>query len=36
LWQLPQRGIPEAAAGTRFLRPQCGHRTISSDMRTPA
>src|SRR5580700_6138852 len=26
LWQLPQRGTPEAAAGTRFLRPQFGHR----------
>jgi len=36
LWQLPQLGIPEAAAGTRFLRPQFGHRTISSDIRSPA
>ncbi len=36
LWQLPQRGIPAAAAGTRFLGPQFGHRTISSDMRRPA
>jgi hypothetical protein len=26
--QLPQRGLPWAAAGTRFLRPQRGHATI--------
>src|SRR5271170_6255985 len=36
LWQLPQLGIPEAAAGTRFLRPQFGHRIISSEILTPA
>jgi hypothetical protein len=26
-WQLPQRGMPRAAAGTRFRRPQCGQVT---------
>ena len=26
-WQLPQRGIPSAAAGTRFRRPQFGQVT---------
>ena len=25
-WQSPQRGVPAAAAGTRFLRPQFGQR----------
>src|SRR5262245_34545086 len=25
LWQMPQRGVPEAAAGTRLVRPQFGH-----------
>ena len=36
LWQWPQCGTPEAVAGTRFLRPQFGHRTISSDICSPA
>src|SRR3984885_6135088 len=30
LWQLPHCGCPDAAAGTRFLRPQFGHVTNSS------
>jgi hypothetical protein len=30
-WQLPQRGIPSAAAGTRFFRPQCGQVTTRPD-----
>src|ERR1700730_14536449 len=27
-WQVPHRGTPDAAAGTRFFRPQLGHTTI--------
>jgi hypothetical protein len=30
LWQLSHRGVPGAAAGTRFRRPQFGHVTSSS------
>lgn len=29
-WQLLHRGVPDDAAGTRFLRPQFGHLTRSS------
>src|SRR5260370_1701368 len=32
LWQLPQRGVPVAAAGTRFRRPQFGQVTRSAAM----
>jgi hypothetical protein len=31
-WQLPQCGIPVAAAGTRLLRPQFGHRITRACM----
>ena len=31
-WQLPQRGIPAAAAGTRLRRPQLRQRTSSADI----
>jgi hypothetical protein len=30
LWQLPHRGVPRAAAGTRFIRPQFAHLTSSA------
>src|SRR5258708_8443224 len=32
LWQLPQRGVPVAAAGTPFPRPQFGQGTRSAAM----
>jgi hypothetical protein len=35
-WQLPQRGVPAATAGTRLRRPQLGHLVMSSDMVLPA
>jgi hypothetical protein len=32
-WQLPQRGVPDAATGTRLRCPQCGQVMIASAIR---